>query len=78
MRGELPGGASSAVSRIKQASQLPVAIGFGISNKETAEKAFQSADGIVVGSYFVEAMGRKASPEELIELVKNIDPRRPL
>ncbi len=76
MRGQLPLGSSSAISRIKQATRLPVAIGFGISNKETAEQAFEFADGVVVGSYFVEAMGRKASTEELKQLVKNIDPRR--
>lgn len=75
MRGTLPPHTSSIVSQIKQQSSLPVAIGFGIGKKETAKEALQIADGVVIGSYFVEAMGRKASSEELIELLKTIDPR---
>ena len=78
MRGGLPSYSFEDIARIKQSTQLPVAIGFGISNKQTAEEALKSADGVIVGSYFVEAMGRKASPKEIVELVKNIDPRRPL
>lgn len=78
MRGGLPSHSAEDIARIKRATQLPVAIGFGISNRQTAEEALKFADGVIVGSYFVEAMGRKASPNEIIQLVKNIDPRRPL
>ena len=78
MRGALPLHSAQDIARIKQETTLPVAIGFGISNRQTAEEALKSADGVIVGSYFVEAMGRKVSPEEIIKLVKNIDPRRSL
>ena len=40
------------------------------------KKRSQFADGFVVGSYFVDAMGRKVSPHELTHLAQEIDPRR--
>src|SRR3984957_11850623 len=68
MRHSLPSHFSYDVARIKQESSLPVVAGFGISNQQIAREAIAIADGFVVGSYFVEAMGRKATPEELINL----------
>jgi tryptophan synthase alpha chain len=78
MRGALPTHSATDIARIRQTTSLPVAIGFGISTQETAREALKSADAFVVGSYFVEAMGRKATPEELTQLAKEIDPRRSL
>ncbi len=77
MRGSLPLYSASDIARIKEESDLPVAIGFGISEKTSATDAIKLADGFIVGSYFVDAMSRKASPEELIKLAKQIDPRSP-
>ncbi len=74
-RAYLPSDFKFHVERIKQASQLPVVAGFGISSRETAAEALEIADGFVVGSYFVEAMGRRIFPERLTELAKEIDPR---
>ncbi|MBS0604155.1 MAG: tryptophan synthase subunit alpha [Verrucomicrobia bacterium] len=76
MRGSLPADSEHDVERIKDATQLPVAVGFGISKKETANEALRLADAFVVGSYFVDAMSRQATPEELTELAIQIDPRR--
>ncbi len=75
MRGGLPEHSAHDIARIKLASSLPVAIGFGISNRQTAKEAITLADGFVVGSYFVDAMSRRVSPEELTKLAKQIDPR---
>lgn len=76
MRGGLPAHFSQDVARIKRESQLPVVAGFGISQRQTAKEAIDCADGFVVGSYFVDAMSRKVSAEELTQLAKQIDPRR--
>jgi tryptophan synthase alpha chain len=76
MRSSLPTHFSHDVARIKQESSLPVVAGFGISNRQTAAVAIASADGFVIGSYLVEAMGRKVTSEELTNLAKEIDPRR--
>ena len=77
MRSALPAHSAHDIARIKQASSLPVAVGFGISKRETAQEALKLADGFVVGSYFVDAMSREVSAEMLTNLAKQIDPRRP-
>jgi len=46
-----------AVQRIKGHTDLPVAVGFGIKTSEDAEKIGRDADGIVVGSVLVNAIG---------------------
>lgn len=74
-RQELPEAVKTDIARIKKYTSLPVVAGFGISNKKTAEMALSSADGFVVGSLFVDAIGRKVSPEELTQLARSIDPR---
>ena len=76
MRDALPQGIQEEISRIKQQTALPVVIGFGISNRKMAQEALSHADGFVVGSYFVAAMARKASFQELKQMAETIDPRR--
>jgi tryptophan synthase alpha chain len=76
MRGSLPAHFSRDIEQIKRECSLPVVAGFGISHRQTAKEAINSADGFVVGSYFVEAMSHKVSPEELTSLAEQIDPRR--
>ncbi len=76
MRSALPDHFRGDIARIKQETALPVAAGFGIGSRETAQAAIASAaDGFVVGSYFVEAMGRQLAPLILTDLAKQIDPR---
>jgi len=47
---------ASAVERIKQHTSLPVAIGFGVKNAESAAALAAHANGVVVGSALVEAL----------------------
>ena len=44
------------VARVREASGLPVVVGFGIRTPERAEEVGHVADGVVVGSAIVEAM----------------------
>jgi tryptophan synthase alpha chain len=46
----------AAVARIKQSTQLPICVGFGVKTPEQAAAIAQSADGVVVGSALVEAV----------------------
>lgn len=58
------------VSRIKQSTDLPVAVGFGVRTPEQAAEIAKVADGVVVGSAFidlVEEFGSEA-PAKLQEL----------
>jgi tryptophan synthase alpha chain len=41
------------IARIKKHTDLPVAVGFGISSPEQAHQVAQSADGVVMGSALV-------------------------
>jgi tryptophan synthase alpha chain len=47
----------SAVARLKAATDLPVAVGFGIRTPEQAAQIARVADGVVVGSAIVELVG---------------------
>ena len=48
----------AAVARLKAATDLPVAVGFGVRGPEQAEAIGRVADGVVVGSAIVELIGK--------------------
>ncbi len=58
------------VTRIKQSTDLPIAVGFGVRTPEQAEAIAKVADGVVVGSALVELVGKYAdqAPEKIREL----------
>src|SRR5215213_7276931 len=56
-RHELPPGLADTVSRVSAASEVPVAVGFGISTPEHARSVSEIADGVIVGSRVVRAAG---------------------
>jgi tryptophan synthase alpha chain len=56
-RGELPPGLAELVARIRAATSVPVAVGFGISTAEQARAVGELADGVIVGSRVVRAAG---------------------
>jgi tryptophan synthase alpha chain len=47
---------AAAVRRIKSHTDLPVAVGFGVKNAQSAAAIAREADGVVVGSAIVEAL----------------------
>jgi tryptophan synthase alpha chain len=48
----------AAVAQLKAATALPVAVGFGIRSPEQAAAVARVADGVVVGSAIVDAVGK--------------------
>ncbi|MEP0521776.1 MAG: tryptophan synthase subunit alpha [Hyphomicrobiales bacterium] len=52
------GPVTDAVARIKQHTDLPVCIGFGVKTAEQAKIFGQAADGVVVGSAIVDAVAK--------------------
>ena len=56
-RDRVPDDLPEHVARVRAASALPLAVGFGISTPAQARAAAQLADGVVVGSALVEALG---------------------
>jgi tryptophan synthase alpha chain len=56
-RAELPPELADTVARVKGATEVPVAVGFGVSNAEHARAVAELADGVIVGSRVVRAAG---------------------
>ncbi len=65
---------SDAVARLKAATDLPVAVGFGVRTPEQAAEIARVADGVVVGSALVELVGKHGAkaPEHLKELTASL------
>ena len=62
-RSSLPTTLPTLVQRIRERTDLPIAIGFGISQREHIQSLAKYADGAVVGSAIIDAIDR-AAPEE--------------
>ncbi|MEX2024347.1 MAG: tryptophan synthase subunit alpha [Thermoleophilaceae bacterium] len=56
-RAELPPDLSGLVERVRAATSVPVAVGFGISTAAQAASVGELADGVIVGSRVVRAAG---------------------
>jgi tryptophan synthase alpha chain len=70
-RGDLSPGLEDTVARVRSATDLPVAVGFGISTPAQARAVAGVADGVVVGSRLVRAVG-EAGPEAVREVVEGL------
>ena len=55
-RAQVSGGAADLVARVRKVSDLPVAVGLGVSTREQAKGVAEYADGVIVGSAFVKAI----------------------
>jgi tryptophan synthase alpha chain len=67
-RGRLPGGLRETVERVRAASSVPVAVGFGISTSDQAAEVADMADGVIVGSRIVRA-AEEGGPAAVREVV---------
>jgi tryptophan synthase alpha chain len=56
-RDELPPGLDEFAARVRSATNLPLCVGFGISNARQAGQVARIADGVIVGSRIVNLMG---------------------
>mgnify|MGYP001037015871 CR=1 FL=1 len=68
-RSQLPTDLVDLVARVKQNTELPVAVGFGIATPEQARAVGDAADGVVVGSAIVR---RQADPVAVEEYVRSL------
>ncbi len=59
---------------IKQKTELPVLVGFGIKDAESAVAVASVSDGVVVGSVLVDAMSKHdaGDTKAITETLKNI------
>ena len=68
------GSIESAVARLKAATDLPVAVGFGIRTPDQAAQIARVADGVVVGSAIVELVGKhgKDAPDAVRAYIRSL------
>ena len=66
-RRELAQGIEEQVRRVRDSSDIPVCVGFGVSEPEHVLRVGAFADGVVVGSALVERIAAAASPEDAVD-----------
>ena len=66
---EMPCDAESLVKRVRAASDLPVAVGFGISKPEQVRQVWRFADAAVIGSAIVSQVEKLAGSPDLVARV---------
>ena len=69
VRQNLSEAAASLVQRVRRFTDLPVAVGFGVSTPEHVAEVWQHADAAVVGSRLVAEIENNASDPALVEKV---------
>ncbi len=76
-RRELPPELTATVERVRSATEVPVAVGFGISTADHARAVAEVADGVIVGSRLVRSAGEggaSAVGEAVAELAAALRP----
>mmetsp|Transcript_16412 Transcript_16412/g.33722 ORF Transcript_16412/g.33722 Transcript_16412/m.33722 type:complete len:728 (-) Transcript_16412:86-2269(-) len=74
-RSELPPDLDDFIKRVRKATDLPLAVGFGISSPEMVNGVANLADGVVVGSSILNAMkdlGDDATTEDKAAAVRDV------
>ncbi|HYC50147.1 MAG TPA: tryptophan synthase subunit alpha [Gemmatimonadaceae bacterium] len=69
-RAALPPDLPATIARLREATRLPICVGFGVSTGEQAAAVARMADGVVVGSAVVKAA--EESVERAAELVREL------
>jgi tryptophan synthase alpha chain len=57
-------GLGELISRVQEHTSVPVCVGFGIGTPEQAKEVGQMADGVIVGTACVRAIGNSQTPIE--------------
>jgi len=71
-RDSVSGNASALVARIRKNSDLPVAVGLGVSTKEQAQEVAKYADGVIVGSAFIKLIQQYGAGRKGLKKVKEL------
>ena len=67
------GAVSARIAQLRSLTQLPIGVGFGIKDAESAAAVARVADGVVVGSVLVQRIGElAATPQQIPAAVASI------
>ena len=69
VRDKLSSGLSGLIKNMRQTTDKPIAVGFGISSPEQIVSLREEVDGVIIGSRIIEAVRKK---EDLKIVVKNL------
>ena len=65
-RDQFPSAAEPLVQRVRAYTNLPIAVGFGVSNREQVQQVCRFADAAVIGSAIVRQIEQLAGAEDLV------------
>ncbi len=71
-RDAVSSGAGALVSRVREHTGLPVAVGLGVSNRDQAAEVAGFADGVIVGSAFARRLTGAPDPAAAIAAVRTL------
>jgi len=71
-RASVSSGAADLVARVRKTTELPIAVGLGVSTREQAKGVAAYADGVIVGSAFIKVMQDAPSEEEGLNAVTEL------
>jgi tryptophan synthase alpha chain len=69
-RDEMSSAAETLVNRVRNYTELPVAVGFGVSTAKQIESVWKYADAAVVGSAIVAEIGRAGNSDDIVYRVR--------
>jgi tryptophan synthase alpha chain len=69
-RSSLPSGLAAFLARVREKTDLPLAVGFGISKPEHVAEVGKYAEAVAVGSSVIDRLGR-ASREQQPEVMRD-------
>ncbi len=61
-----------AIGAIRQQTDIPVCVGFGVRTPEQAARFAQDAEGVVVGSALVDCIAKASTPEQGVKDVLSL------
>jgi len=75
MKEGVPQDLQEKINQIRRHTDLPIAVGFGVSSANIAREILKYSDGFIVGSFLVQAAHDQKNPSELTRLTASLDPR---
>ena len=69
-RDKLPEELESFVSKVRERTQKPLCVGFGVSSPEQARRVAKVADGVIVGSRIIQLIEEDKSLENVCSFIK--------
>ena len=71
-RTNAPSGAADLVARVRTVTDLPVAVGLGVSTREQAKSVAGYSDGVIVGSAFIKLLLDATSEDEGLSAISEL------